>query len=157
MCPQRPVPSDQQWWVDNTTSARVTLSFENVTGASHYFATDNSSANTCCVSTGWHAYPAVARTISPDRNWNARSTDLVQGWSGECKHESERNNWFDSTIVASSEQLIGERQQIFRRNGLYSRQRVPCKGTQTPIKLCLSQGQNYISGSSHPENGADSF
>ena len=30
---------------DNTTSSTVTLSFDNVTGASHYFATDNSSAS----------------------------------------------------------------------------------------------------------------
>ncbi len=44
---------------DNTTSSTVTLSFENVTGASHYFATDDASSPTPTATTqGWKLYPA---------------------------------------------------------------------------------------------------
>ena len=43
---------------DNTTSSTVTLTFSNVTGTSHYFATDNISANKpSATAAGWRAYP----------------------------------------------------------------------------------------------------
>ncbi len=43
---------------DNTTSSTVTLNFSNVTGTSHYFATDNISANKpSATAAGWQAYP----------------------------------------------------------------------------------------------------
>jgi hypothetical protein len=44
---------------DNTTSSTVILSFDNVTGASHYFATDDASAPTpTATAQGWKLYPA---------------------------------------------------------------------------------------------------
>ena len=43
---------------DNTTSSTVMLTFDNITGASHYFATDNVSATIPSVTAaGWQAYP----------------------------------------------------------------------------------------------------
>ena len=43
---------------DNTTSSTVTLTFDNITGASHYFATDNVSATKpSATAAGWRAYP----------------------------------------------------------------------------------------------------
>ena len=44
---------------DNTTSSTVTLSFYNVMGASHYFATDDSATSIpSATATGWHDYPS---------------------------------------------------------------------------------------------------
>ena len=43
---------------DNTTSSTVMLTFDNITGASHYFATDNVSATVpSATAAGWQAYP----------------------------------------------------------------------------------------------------
>ncbi|MEK9565441.1 MAG: hypothetical protein VW492_18995, partial [Deltaproteobacteria bacterium] len=144
---------------DNTTSSTVTLSFYNVMGASHYFATDDSATSIpSATATGWRDYPS-----SGLENFTLTGTGMreVRVWFRDEAGNVSKSQSATIDLITPSYAYSGTIDWGTSTNYLgvtvYTVDKgFPAKGTLNAYEnFCLSQGQNYISGSSHPGNGAD--
>jgi len=136
---------------DNTTSSTVILSFDNVTGASHYFATDDASAPTpTATAQGWKLYPA---NDSDNFTLTGTGNREVRVWfRDEAGNISTRLiytiNFIGSINWGTNSSYLGVNIYTVDKG-------TPTLGTLTAYQdFCASNGQSYILDS-HPGNGAD--